>query len=1728
MQSSGYPFITPSSTCLSEDLLFFDTFSHSNSDKDNFDLVQFPSPVVIDLIKIVPLGQPIEAKIPGNVRLGATNPSKCELEFFINDLTKQDAHTMTDLGKFYCSEKETDFNPPLQIQTDGLLLRGSYRTLTLAIFGQIVTYDEKPEDEQAILSAASPPAQTPASPVASEHDISYIVRVDQELIRRARDEEESLEESTLRSGELLKDGSVADNVDINEDAIMDLIENEPVKNRTVLEELSNSEGGTSANFIIRDKKNEDADYSNSSDIDNSSRRSIKEETCKQPVEMTETTENDKQSVDDLQADYDPKEWFFDVDTYTPKPLAYFPDPSLTLQERTLLAHKSKLNQRSNYKETVDKEVEKVKEMFEVLGCCDDLKSEDWVTLLEDLTNDIANMSLSQTVNNGEMLKFLVKQVLCGLDISLALKQKRTGFKVRHLRAGIKLATILFHCGESTVSVLIEAGVVQKVLELYNKDQMSLPLRLLIFKCLNAVCDTVEGVEHVIGHKYIWDHSGALFDDINKRVSDKEQSTKHGMGIGELKTKLEHSQDDQHNNDEQVGSEEKPATDQSSPPKHSIETSETKDERTIGNSLTCYQYMILILLSQPTTRVTIAIGNLIKRIRFYQNLYKLSKLTSTRKDPEESEDSVFESDQTLTPGGSKRTEQTLQVIQDLVGLMNDNCVNIAQPLRYLPAKLQFHIKPTPGDNYLPLFKWFKHFNTIECLNFILGSNRFNHLDMIEIEQFIKLQSLSLTFIKQVLDSPRGTQLFLSSSCCEFTTNLIRTLAEKIDGNHLSHLRIESLPSASLQRDESLLAASCRDMSLKLSYCFKVFSCIDKLFEFHRELISKRGESAPTCDPEKVLHQLYIMSDHPYGLAAIMKHFSCIGNLDCILRFLDMPDYHQKHLEFVKETSIDYVLELVGTFFRLNNNVLEIAEEYLDTLVDLCKTKDKNLSVRIKSLLPWLSPFDVDQQFPLITYSEDTFRQLTRVIRKSIPDRSIPFAKGLNFELPPQMITAVRILRQLCIPPKVESFNESNFDVFSALRFTTSSSNAKPSSFLAFVDCLPHQQNQNQSWNLNPHTSQNYPAISIIYDESLTDQLGQLSNLTKLFQPYDETICGDLKYHYGIMQVFEQEGLKRLLNTLRELVGNYPRPIYQSAALCGFRGRIVISYIHSVILLLHSITCHLIDARGKEFKDTSIIPVILETYSLLSFVPKPDLSKINELMQRCDLNSLQRSITIKSDNYQQAQQTKKLILSILMSYTQMCLSVSESEENVISKSMWTKMLSEVVDFTLTTPVFFHHGLDVLTKILPPPLPSQSILDSIDQEQLFKNINHRKLWSAHLHPLHQKIEQMISSLSICCQTNIRTLLHYLCNQLCDLSSNAACMVAKTLMDTLVSCVLRLSLDNNGGIPSSEHIQNNPVQQTGQTEDRFGACVILGSRECIFGIKMIMNLLSNLITNQAFETALSNYLQVISKKDEKLLTILQNAIKTHDNSKANETIVVSDSSNSATVTNLIESIKAISEANSSSKDAFAAAISQPDVTPPDEMTKINLIQLARKTSDRFDLAGGIVKTYRLKVLLDINSRTHRSNNETSSKRFDRSTPHNHQELLVPPSSHKAYVAPIRGRNRQSSRPDSFRSRPQNTSRPPSIHVDDFIDIYGDNSGAASRHGTGGGRGSVDYRASSSSRGYSDHLLHGDASMTQRHPFFSPQPPPPPVPGQQQPPSAGGSYGSRSQHMKSKYMKMK
>merc|ERR1719391_397994 len=124
-------------------LLFFDTFSHDatgvGGGELNLDLVQFPSPVVVGEVRVIPLGARVSTYFPGGTaRLGATNPHTFQLECYVNNLGAPGASTFQSIGALhYQHQGNLSLTATRRVATDGLVVRGTYSAVTLAVYGTL-------------------------------------------------------------------------------------------------------------------------------------------------------------------------------------------------------------------------------------------------------------------------------------------------------------------------------------------------------------------------------------------------------------------------------------------------------------------------------------------------------------------------------------------------------------------------------------------------------------------------------------------------------------------------------------------------------------------------------------------------------------------------------------------------------------------------------------------------------------------------------------------------------------------------------------------------------------------------------------------------------------------------------------------------------------------------------------------------------------------------------------------------------------------------------------------------------------------------------------------------------------------------------------------------------------------------------------------------------------------------------------------------------------------------------------------------------------------------------------------------------------------------------------------------------------------------------------------------------------------------------------------------------
>ncbi|XP_050313210.1 protein virilizer isoform X2 [Anthonomus grandis grandis] len=250
--------------------------------------------------------------------------------------------------------------------------------------------------------------------------------------------------------------------------------------------------------------------------------------------------------------------------------------------------------------------------------------------------------------------------------------------------------------------------------------------------------------------------------------------------------------------------------------------------------------------------------------------------------------------------------------------------------------------------------------------------------------------------------------------------------------------------------------------------------------------------------------------------------------------------------------------------------------------------------------------------------------------------------------------------------------------------------------------------------------------------------------------------ELKYKHVILQLYSLDGVTILVKLLQKLCNHFEQPGLHSSIFVSNQGIGLVNIIYPTIVLLSKMMAYVIQCRNTEFKDLTAVPVLLQTYNLLSSFP------VSEMVREC----------------------KIAIVESLLVYTQP-ISDEVHEKDSISKTLWAQMLGEVIKFITTAPYTFVSGLLVLSELLPLPLPIQT-RDDLTKQEISWIINLRKLWSAHLHPHSALLQDTINKICISSQPQLLNLLRRICIQISDLAANSALMIAKGFLDTIYNALL------------------------------------------------------------------------------------------------------------------------------------------------------------------------------------------------------------------------------------------------------------------------------------------------------------------------------------------------------
>ena len=239
---------------------------------------------------------------------------------------------------------------------------------------------------------------------------------------------------------------------------------------------------------------------------------------------------------------------------------------------------------------------------------------------------------------------------------------------------------------------------------------------------------------------------------------------------------------------------------------------------------------------------------------------------------------------------------------------------------------------------------------------------------------------------------------------------------------------------------------------------------------------------------------------------------------------------------------------------------------------------------------------------------------------------------------------------------------------------------------------------------------------------------------------------MKFHHATVTMFSADLLATLTNLLGRISSEHEQPGLHMATFVGTRGANILAIIKPAISILKTLLSLLVKCRDTAFRDISCVGALLRTHTLLSVVPE---------------SSLYHEQAVKS--------VEELILTLL-AYTQPNVDLSK---NNMGKSSWTLMVGEVVTHTTSSPQTYLSGLTLFSSLLPLPTASSPEVQAVSTG--------RKLWSAHLHPLNDKLISMIGTLAGLSHPPVISALEQLCRQLASLAPPTARLVVSGVVKAL-----------------------------------------------------------------------------------------------------------------------------------------------------------------------------------------------------------------------------------------------------------------------------------------------------------------------------------------------------------
>ncbi|XP_068224412.1 protein virilizer isoform X3 [Palaemon carinicauda] len=1506
------------------ELLFFDTFSHEVSDKVQLDLVQFPRPVQVTEIRAIPLGARVQADFPGGVRLGATNPSQFEIEYFVNDLSKRGAGTFESVGTLQYNQHgniQMDFEKKVQyVPTDGLLLRGNYNAITLAVYGHLTKVQREP----------SPPKSTKRSEVVPQPPPEKV-----NTHERIRDWLEDTQECRKQQP-FSHDPSVDAQPDWEAKPPRSPLEYDETKqwpderiefNRELEREREREQrpnrGGENRERERGERENRERERRRSAERSRSrdrswerSERSSSRRECRRDSgregDHERERERDRGDFDrerDRERDYDrdrdrsrdrekekgrdkEKDRDRDRDRYRERdrdrdreqrrsresrermeedrPPA--PEPTASRGRRSI--------EDERHSERSDKSARRPRTPHDVQP-----------HPVSPFHGDSFNEEVSHP---GTARDFHEREVREDPNISGAprdLRERESREEVarsgtprelreRELREAQEKERDFEPAEPQSVLPPLPTEIMDPIsddeeLPDLPPDNTEIEEEYPPEECMDEIC--IDEAPPDIG---VDDYEEIMSDEEDLPEDQYEEEwfveewedwlkpfTPSHFQMGELGYLLSPTL-----TDFQIDYQHWKA-------RFETEGQDIEDEPSQASKLETMLAEVLIPLEMPE-----------------ENILETDSGEAREEAGEKWVQSVEHVCQILSKGLpyllAKNGDAVLTTICDWI----DVGVNFERALaQQQPVYKIRHVKAGVRLTQLMLQC------TDEITKLLLERNIMEKLKLLYYQPHMAL-SIKLLILKtfdSVTRTPMGLRYYLGiadDKCeergrnwyeiiLEMLTDVQQTRAKvalsaivrkvhifevcqnlmestKMLLNHLPNLEEELKGNEELNQEEDSMDMDEVDGRIDLppnwsanipdSLIDAVNSCLQEIVKVHKyadQLLAQPHRWLPGSkqfqlpkNPHDPYPQLYVTFDSGDLLTSLMVLLGGLGTVQSgaliggIKNLLDslMSSAH----------GLTYMASHPFIITNVARSLLQFGEDGRDDssdneenplhMVGLKMVYTFHALMQLDSLALLASSHNTDYSQAVTHFNSLTSLLLTCVGRNAVINllsvgRNLeilfPYLKlgaGDDQDNAPTRIACFGYAVELVVltvkfSENVEMLEQYGEKILELVDLEEAREGPKLEEHAKFCEIVPwlsitksaesfaYDNLSNLSNNLKEHVEKLDK-----FSGELVTHLRIIQHLTVPKYPVSDLLPEDhngelieeLKYKYATVQLFSADCHTYLTNLLSKLCSMYSQPSVHGSDFMASEGATVLAVIQPTLRLLKNILTYVIHARNTNFKDLTAIVPLVQTYLLLQSFP------------------------LGSQYISQSQELQQEVISILLVYTQPVYSETEGEE-VLAKSLWTKMMSEVFKYLLTGPHTFMGVINLVIELLPLPLPIQTRVP-LSEEESSQIINLRKLWSAHLYCLSSNIHEIIMRLGLASFPPLMHLLRRMCVALSDLAAPMALLVARATLDLV--------------------LQSHRLDQRASGED-FGPCSLQTVR--------VLNMLALLVSHAPTKAAILHLLR-------------------------------------------------------------------------------------------------------------------------------------------------------------------------------------------------------------------------------------------------------------------------------